>query len=204
MRPILFALLSVNQRALSGPVLMYQVPLLAVGMLYCLSVPVVVMRPIWFAFDSANQSLPSGPAVMPIGTLLAMLRANCLNCLTWVLATPTWLARNSVNQRLWSEPTTIFVGWLVAPLGTAYWVRLPERVRRPMYPLCSANQKAPSAPTVMPTGLPLTGYVRRNWPEVLKDWICPASASVNQRLPSGPVMMAAGPLLDVGTAYSVI
>src|SRR6185437_6969868 len=101
-RPILFAppLYSVNHKAPSGPVVIASAPLSAVGILYSVILPVVVMRPILFPFDSANQSLPSGPLVMPIGALLAMLIANCLNCLTWVLATPIWLPRNSVNQRL--------------------------------------------------------------------------------------------------------
>ena len=45
-RPILFALLSVNHRAPSGPVVMQQAPLFAVGMENSVTVPVVVIRPI--------------------------------------------------------------------------------------------------------------------------------------------------------------
>ncbi len=48
---------------------MPQGPLLAVGMLYSVTTPAVVIRPIWLAAYSVNQSAPSGPATIPYGWL---------------------------------------------------------------------------------------------------------------------------------------
>src|SRR5207245_10953787 len=64
-RPILFALNSVNQRAPSGPVTMLNGPLSGVGMKYSVRAPEVVMRAMRPESNSAIQSAPSGPAVRP-------------------------------------------------------------------------------------------------------------------------------------------
>jgi len=62
--PILPAVISVNHRLLSGPTVMENGPLFAVGVAYSVTTPAVVIRPILLSPLSANQSAPSGPAVM--------------------------------------------------------------------------------------------------------------------------------------------
>jgi hypothetical protein len=65
MRPILFPV-CVNQRALSGPVVMSDARQLSVGTARnSMTEPVVVRRPIFP--PSVNQRAPSGPVVMSVG-----------------------------------------------------------------------------------------------------------------------------------------
>src|ERR1700686_1284055 len=71
-RPILFALLSVNQRLPSKPAVIDLGALFAVVVANSVIVPAVVIRPILLAPCSANHSAPSTPAVMPKGWLLAV------------------------------------------------------------------------------------------------------------------------------------
>ena len=64
-RPIRLAPHSVNQRAPSGPEVIWVGPALAVGRVYSVISPVVVMRPILLAAFSVNQRAPSAPEAIP-------------------------------------------------------------------------------------------------------------------------------------------
>src|SRR5438309_2018156 len=66
-RPIL--LISVNQRAPSGPDAIACGKLAAVGRTYSVMLPAVVTRPILLPVDSVNQSAPSGPGTIANGLL---------------------------------------------------------------------------------------------------------------------------------------
>src|SRR3989454_1552325 len=84
----------------------------------------------------------------------------------------------------------------------------PVGVIRPtLLPQDSVNQRLPSGPAVMPSGLllPLGGQLRLGGrgnsvitpAGVIRPILLPLS-SVNQRLPSGPAVMLSGPLSGVG------
>src|SRR2546426_10804076 len=84
----------------------------------------------------------------------------------------------------------------------------PVGVIRPtLLPQDSVNQRLPSGPAVMPSGLllPLGGQLRLGGrgnsvitpAGVIRPILLPLS-SVNQRLPSGPAVMLAGPPAAVG------
>src|SRR2546430_1940861 len=93
-------------------------------------------------------------------------------------------------------------------VATANSVMSPVGVIRPtLLPQDSVNQRLPSGPAVMPSGLllPLGGQLRLGGRG--NSVITPAGVSrpkllppfsVNQRLPSGPTVMLSGPLSDVG------
>src|SRR5215471_4341661 len=95
-------------------------------------------------------------------------------------------------------------------------VIVPLGVLRPiLLPSCSANQRLPSGPTVMPVG-PLLALGRANSvilpPLVMRPILLlllhakleSRTHAVNQRAPSGPAVMPVGPLLALGRANSVI
>ena len=65
MRPTLFAPVSVNHSAPSGPAVIPWGEEFAVGIGNSVRTPAVVRRPI--LFPSVNQSAPSGPAAIPSG-----------------------------------------------------------------------------------------------------------------------------------------
>src|SRR5581483_7845870 len=65
MRPIFPSYPSVNHKAPSGPAAMPG-PAYAVGLLYELNTPAVVIRPI-LSDPSMNQSAPSAPTAIPCG-----------------------------------------------------------------------------------------------------------------------------------------
>src|SRR5881394_166478 len=100
MRPILLALVSVNQRAPSGPVVMSWGRLGDVMMGKSVMTPAVVMRPILSGArpidDSENQSAPSGPATIPQGAVFG-LTGNWLNAPA-VVSLPMDTKPPSVNQ----------------------------------------------------------------------------------------------------------
>src|SRR3989442_5559746 len=62
--PILLLAASVNQMLPSGPALMPNGPLIGVGTVYSVMLPLVVTFPI-LPLPTANQKLPSGPPAMP-------------------------------------------------------------------------------------------------------------------------------------------
>ncbi len=64
-RPILFAVLSVNQMLPSGPAATPRGPLFAVGMGNSVTVPVGVIRPTLLVFSCTYQKLPSAPRAIP-------------------------------------------------------------------------------------------------------------------------------------------
>src|SRR5216684_2952003 len=152
--PLVFGMLttSVNQRALSGPVVML-VGWLPDGSGNSLIVPVGVMRPILPLWSSVNQRLPSGPAVMPN----KLLRVGTGNSLIWpagvmrpILPTSVPLCRLgiiSVNQMAPSGPVVISLAKLLDDSeNSLIW---PAGVMRPILP-GSVNQRLPSGPAVMP------------------------------------------------------
>ena len=61
----MFWVISVNQRAPSGPAAMPWGPLFDIGIEYSVKLPVVVIRPILFAKCSVNHRAPSGPETIP-------------------------------------------------------------------------------------------------------------------------------------------
>src|SRR5262249_22029377 len=73
-RPIFSPFCSVNQRLPSGPVVMLEGALEAVGSVNSVIAPAGVILPILFAVaaNSVNQRLPSGPVVIPAGKLLVV------------------------------------------------------------------------------------------------------------------------------------
>src|SRR5579863_2519135 len=108
-RPILFVDSSVNQRFLSGPVVMLVGSLSAVGTAYSEMPPIGVTRPTALAPPaSVNHRLPSGPAVMLPGSPPDPT-GNSLTTPAGVIR-PIWWASCSVNHRLPSGPLAIDVG----------------------------------------------------------------------------------------------
>src|SRR6516164_4132873 len=84
-----------------------------------------------------------------------------------------------------------------------YSVIIPLVVMRPMrLPFCSVNQSAPSGPTTRPVGAGVPDEIgnKVSEPEVVIRPIAPLYA-VNQRLPSGLVIMTSGSRLP-GTGNS--
>src|SRR5438477_281535 len=77
-RPILLLFSSVNQRTPSGPAVMPEGALPAVGTVNSVMTPSVVIRPILLPANasSVNQRAPSGPVVMPTGALPAVGTVN--------------------------------------------------------------------------------------------------------------------------------
>lgn len=66
---------SVNQKAPSGPTVMFCGPLLSLlGSGYSAMWPVAVMRPIRLPLASVNQMAPSGPLTRSVGVLEEPLR----------------------------------------------------------------------------------------------------------------------------------
>ncbi len=63
---------SLNQRFPSGPFVIPEGSLPALGSGYSVMTPAGVMRPIRFPKYSVNQRLPSGPFVIPMGPLSAV------------------------------------------------------------------------------------------------------------------------------------
>src|SRR6185295_10402466 len=116
---------------------------------------------------------------------------------------PMPLAARSVNQRLPSGPLTMRPGLL--PDGTSYSVILPAGVIFPILATSyNVNQSSLPGPWVMPVGL-LAGVGIANSVISPLGVMRPilfafAAVSVNQRLPSLPVVIASGPLLGVGTS----
>ena len=141
-----------------------------------------VSRPIWLPRASVNQRLPSGPAMIPPGTLLAVGTANSVIAPEGVIR-PIWLLRASVNQRLPSGPALMTAGTL--PDVRIDWridVKVGGKVGgkiggkgiggKEIGGVGSANSVMLPAVVIRPIRLP--------------------PASVNQRLPSGPVVIAMG------------
>src|SRR5579864_4901691 len=125
-----------------------------------------LMYPIWFTElpDTVNQRLPSGPAVIPPGALSAVDKGNSVMIPAGVIR-PILPIPGSENQRLPSGPAVISLGWSSgAALSPVDWlldegvvnsVTVPVGVIRPILcPCCSANQRLPSGPTVIPKGSP--------------------------------------------------
>src|SRR5258708_529763 len=97
---------SVNQRLLSGPVMMARGPELAVGVANSVIVPPAVILPILLAPCSVNQTLLSGPepmpyAELPLGTLYDV---QVPLIVIFPMAGPAVF----VTQRLPSGPETMF------------------------------------------------------------------------------------------------
>ncbi len=114
-RPILLALLSVNQRLPSDPAAMAFGPL-AAPIENSVMTPAVVIRPILLPLLSVNQRFPSGPAAMPYGKLPAVGIVNSVTPPVVVIR-PILLPALSVNQRLPSGPAAIPMGLLPAATG---------------------------------------------------------------------------------------
>src|SRR5439155_16724151 len=72
MRPTLFALVSVNHSAPSGPAVMPDGWLSVVRVGYSVIFPSAAMRPILLVPGSANHIAPSGPAAIPSGVAPAV------------------------------------------------------------------------------------------------------------------------------------
>src|SRR5215470_13133079 len=119
-RPILLAVFSVNHRAPSGPAVMAEAPLEAVGIANSVMQIVGVVaqpaslvgssRPIWLAFGSANQRFPSGPAAM----LLSVLKKPAFEGVGYSVTVPSVVTRQIcelfpalVNQSAPSEPAVM-------------------------------------------------------------------------------------------------
>src|SRR5215468_3731775 len=85
---------------------------------------------------------------------------------------------------------------------------VPEVVILPiLLPARSANQSAPSEPTVIPKGwllgVGITNSVMAPVVVILPTLLALEKASVNQSAPSGPLVIPKGWLFAVGTANSV-
>src|SRR5713101_8651302 len=103
--PILLPENSVNQRLPSGPVVMPNGLLLAVGMKNSVTAPAVVMRPILLASYSVNQRFPSGPAAM---SKLRVVESKGNSVTTPAMEIrPILLALDWLNQRLPSGPVVM-------------------------------------------------------------------------------------------------
>ena len=113
-RPILFALISVNQIFPSGPAAICRGLVNPAETKNSVRVPEVVIRPILLP-DPAYQSAPSAPRVMPpTGVELAAL--NCV-MMPLVVMRPTLPAL--VNQSAPSGPDVMPEYWKSTPPGTA-------------------------------------------------------------------------------------
>src|SRR5262249_36818795 len=110
---------------------------------------------------------------------------------------------DSVNQTAESGPFTTPVGALDAVGGVNSVYAPPVVIRPTLFPLPSPKYKAPSGPTAINKGCPLT-LNSVNEPPVVKRPIFGMFASVNQRAPSGPVTIPKGLPPTVGTVNSVI
>jgi hypothetical protein len=106
-RPMLFPRYSVNHSAPSGPAVIPEGKLFAVGTGYSVITPAVVMRPILLAEEnSVNHTAPSGPAVIPqgalskVGTLYSPMAACCADELAGRLNSRTAIQQLSVLQKL--------------------------------------------------------------------------------------------------------
>src|SRR5580693_8058238 len=88
-----------------------------------------------------------------------------------------------------------------------YPVTNPPVVMRPILPMNSVNQSAPSGPATIPKGWLFcgvgTGYSAVTTPAVVMRPILLLEYSVNQSAPSDPVAIPAQPAAAVGTGYSV-
>ena len=86
-------------------------------------------------------------------------------------------------------------------VGTGNSVIAPAGVMRPILPARSVNQRLPSGPTVMPSGVAFAvgiGNSATSVPVVVTLPILLPLYSVNQRLPSGPT---ARPLMPLASAH---
>src|SRR5262245_16254970 len=92
--------------------------------------------------------------------------------------------------------------------GIGNSVKTPAGVRRPILLLArSVNQRLPSGPAVMNSGMELAvgmGNSSVTTPEVVMRPILLVLPSVNQSAPSGPTAMPKGRLEAVGHGYSVM
>src|SRR4029077_9975383 len=105
----------VNQRSPSGPGVIPNAVLLAVGMVNSVSeawmaalLPASgLISPILLPNSSANQRLPSGPAVILNGALLGVGTLNSENACVAGLNRSIWSSEVSANQRFPSAPVVI-------------------------------------------------------------------------------------------------
>src|SRR5450759_1111292 len=174
-RPILLALASVNQTLPSGPPAIPLGKLPAVAIEYSVATPAGVMLPIRLPAVSVNQRLPSAPLAMPRAFPPDGVEYSVIAPVGVIF--PMLLPLNSANHRLPSGPLAISCGKLEA-VGIGYSVIAPTGVIFPIWLLSpSTNQTLPPVPDV---------------------------SSVNQRLPSGPIVIAEGWPPTVGIANSVM
>ena len=105
-----------NHRLPSGPAVIPNGRLPAVGTGNSVITPAGVIRPILFPMTSVNHRLPSGPTVIPLGKLPAVGTGNSVIAPAGVIR-PILFALNPVNHRLPSGPAVIPIGKLSA-VGT--------------------------------------------------------------------------------------
>src|SRR5207302_1883285 len=103
--------------------------LFALGSVYSVIAPEVVIRPTLLPPASVNQRFPSGPPVTRVGTLPAVGTMNSVKAPA-VVSRPI-LPVCSVNHRFPSAPVVIPDGRLFG-VGTEYSVKVPATVRRPI------------------------------------------------------------------------
>ena len=188
---------SVYHRLPSGPAVMLP-GLLPEGTGNSVMLPEGVMRPILWPSCSENHRLPSAPFAIPPELLAAVGMANSVMVQVGVMR-PIRLPEGaaSVNQRLPSGPSAIAVGPLAAVGRGNSLKSLPEGATRPtLLATGSVNHKFPSGPRVIPDvsspfGAPNSVYEPLG---VMRPIPC---CLVYQTLPSGPAVMATGPVFVV-------